>query len=81
MLDHETGTPTCVLQNQQLKLTVMPDNAYPILQLYIPDHRKSIAIENLSGAPDNFNNGIGLIQLAPNEARSFTTSYQVVELL
>ena len=81
ILDHEEGTPACVLQNQQLKLTVMPDKAYPILQLYIPDHRKSIAIENLSGAPDNFNNGIGLILLEPNETRSFTTCYQAEEIL
>jgi aldose 1-epimerase len=69
--------PKCVLQNKSLKLTIQPDKNYPILQVYIPPHRKSIAIENLSGAPDNFNNGLGLILLAPGESKTFTTSYGV----
>ncbi|MES2005102.1 MAG: aldose 1-epimerase [Bacteroidota bacterium] len=69
--------PKCVLQNSQLKLTIEPGKTYPILQLYIPPHRQSIAIENLSGAPDNFNNGIGLILLAANEQKVFRTSYEI----
>lgn len=69
--------PKCVLQNEKLKLTIQPDKTYPILQVYIPPHRKSIAIENLSGAPDNFNNGMGLILLAAGESKSFTTRYMV----
>jgi aldose 1-epimerase len=71
------SNPKCVLQNEKLKLTIQPDKTYPILQVYIPPHRKSIAIENLSGAPDNFNNGMGLILLAPGENRTFTTGYTV----
>lgn len=70
----------CVFSNKQLQLTVLPDKHYPILQVYTPEHRNSIAIENLSGAPDNFNNGIGLLMLVPNEVYQFKTSYQI-ELL
>lgn len=68
----------CRLSNNNFVLEITPDGGYPILQLYIPPERDSIAIENLSGAPDNFNNGIGLIWLQPGEERSFGTKYQVI---
>lgn len=71
---------SCTLRYNSLKLTVTPDAAYPILQVYTPPHRNSIAIENLSGAPDNFNNKIGLRNLRPNEWYAFTTSYQLSSL-
>lgn len=67
----------CVLENDQFRLTIAPGKEYPLLQIYIPPHRNSIAIENLSGAPDNFNNRMGLILLAPGEGKTFTTSYVV----
>ena len=72
--------PQCVLSNDMLRLTVEPDKAYPILQVYTPPDRKSIAIENLSGAPDNFNNGIHLLLLPPDQPKAFTTSYTVTVL-
>ena len=72
--------PKCVLQNAIFKLTVAPDKNYPILQIYIPPQRTSIAIENLSGAPDNFNNGMGLILLQPGVEKTFSTSYSVMAL-
>ncbi|MBU3743048.1 MAG: aldose 1-epimerase [Sediminibacterium sp.] len=67
---------SCVISNGKIRLHILPDNAYPVLQIYIPQHRKSIAIENLSGAPDNFNNGFMLVTLPPHTTASFTTSYQ-----
>ncbi|TAJ47246.1 MAG: aldose 1-epimerase [Chitinophagaceae bacterium] len=73
----DTAAAKCILQNGQLQLTIEPGKNYPILQVYIPAHRNSIAIENLSGAPDNFNNGMGLIMLAPNEQKVFRTSYRI----
>lgn len=57
-------------------LSVFTNNRYPYLQLYTPPHRKSIAIENLSAAPDCFNNGMGLVMLAPNKSQTFTVWYQ-----
>lgn len=57
-------------------ITVTPTHNYPYLQLYTPDDRKSIAIENLSGAPDCFNNKIGLQQLEPQGQIYFETTYQ-----
>ncbi|MBH2005239.1 MAG: aldose 1-epimerase [Sphingobacteriia bacterium] len=69
-----------VLKSRYLQLVVEPDEHYPILQVYTPLSRKSIAIENLSGAPDNFNNGIGLVMLEPNKTHSFSTSYTVTTL-
>lgn len=67
----------CILKNSKLQLMVEPDESYPILQVYTPISRKSIAIENLTGAPDNFNNQIGLIFLEPKKQYSFTTSYTI----
>ena len=45
------------------------------MQFYTPDDRKKIAIENLSSAPDAFNNKMGLQILEPQETINFITSY------
>ena len=57
-------------------IIVNPLHNYPYLQLYTPDDRKSIAIENLSGAPNCFNNKMGLQELEPQAQIYFETSYQ-----
>lgn len=75
LLDPQKEASRCVFSNDHLQLTIEPDVSYPYLQIYTPPSRKSIAIENLTGAPDAFNNGIGLIVLQPLEKRSFTTNY------
>lgn len=67
----------CVLQNDKLKLSILPDATYPFLQVYTPPHRNSIAIENLSATPDAFNNKMGLLLIEPNNEYSFTTTYQI----
>lgn len=71
--------PMLVLRDAEkgLELQVRPDRSYPYLQIYTPPHRKSIAIENLSAAPDAFNNGMGLITLQPGESKTFSTNFQV----
>jgi aldose 1-epimerase len=74
-LDASINQPKCVLSHSGISLTIVPDNSYPFLQVYTPNHRQSIAIENLSGAPDCFNNGIGLRLIEPNASSIFTTSY------
>lgn len=76
---NNTVQPACVLKNitTGLQLTIQPDASYPYLQVYTPPHRKSIAIENLSGAPDAYNNKIGLIILSPQQEKTFTTKYIV----
>jgi aldose 1-epimerase len=58
-------------------LRIEPDARYPYLQIYIPDNRQSIAIENLSAAPDAFNNKIGLLELEPYQQNQFSTSYTI----
>ncbi len=78
--DEVGNTNHCILRNDRIKLTIEPDNSYPVLQVYTPSHRESIAIENLSGAPDNFNNGMGLVLLAPGEKKVFRTCYTVEEV-
>ncbi len=45
---------------------------YNYLQVYTPPHRKSIAIEPMTCAPDAFNNQMGLVILAPQEVMSTT---------
>lgn len=78
-LDPLEGQAACVLRNDAtgLQLSLFPDKSYPYLQLYTPPHRKSIAIENLSAAPDAFNNGMGLVMLKPGHTETFTVYYQV----
>lgn len=68
---------TCTLENNEYKLVVSPDANYSYLQLYTPPHRKSIAIENLSAAPDCFNNKMGLHIMQPQEVWSLETSFQL----
>jgi aldose 1-epimerase len=71
--------PLCVLRDaaQKMQLEIYPDRSYPYLQIYTPPHRQSIAIENLSAAPDAFNNGMGLRVLAAGETAVFETAYQI----
>lgn len=71
--------PMCVLRNPARKIQIEfhPSSSYPYLQIYTPEHRKSIAIENLSAAPNAFNNGIGLKVLEPNEVATFSTSFVI----
>ncbi|WP_127128261.1 aldose 1-epimerase [Pseudoflavitalea rhizosphaerae] len=79
LLDHEEGIPCCVLYNPEnkLQLAFYTNARYPYLQIYTPDHRESIAIENLSGAPNCFNNGMGLIRMAPRQTLTFNLWYQL----
>jgi aldose 1-epimerase len=66
----------CVLENNNYKVLITPDHNYTYLQIYTPPHRKSIAIENLTGAPDSFNNKMGLHIMQPHEIWSLKTQYQ-----
>lgn len=73
------GQPICILQNRKknIQVEIHADESYPYLQFYTPSHRKSIAIENISGAPDAFNNGMGFKTLAPGESSPFKTAYKI----
>ncbi|HYC87180.1 MAG TPA: hypothetical protein VEB86_18235 [Chryseosolibacter sp.] len=75
VLDQSRTQPKCVLSSEKIKVTILPDPSYPYLQIYTPEDRRSIALENLIGAPDCFNNGIGLLMVEPSEKVSFTTNY------
>lgn len=57
-------------------VSIFTNSRYPYLQIYTPRHRKSMAIENLSAAPDCFNNGMGLLMLSPSRSQTFTVWYQ-----
>lgn len=79
MLDFTASHPICILRNQteKIQIEISPDVSYLYLQVYTPNHRRSIAIENLSAAPDAFNNGMGLITLKPGESKKFETSFKI----
>ena len=74
--------PHCTLSDAALGLSlyIYPDRSYPYLQVYTPPHRKSIAIENLSSAPDAFNNQMGLIELGPEDSKGFTTRLRIAAI-
>ncbi|HZK63127.1 MAG TPA: hypothetical protein VFC34_03220 [Puia sp.] len=73
------GRAACTLLNpvNRVAISFFPDKTYPYLQIYTPDDRNSIAIENLSAAPNSLNNGIGLIILEPGHSQTFTTQYKL----
>jgi aldose 1-epimerase len=79
LLEPGSGTAAAILENpgNGLRLGFYPDENYPYLQIYTPADRESIAIENLSSAPDSFNNKMGLIILAPGHLQSFNVVYQL----
>ena len=74
--------PMCVLRNtkENIQVEIHPSRSYPYLQIYTPPHRASIAIENLSAAPDAFNNGMGLITVAAGGSATFETIYKITSL-
>ncbi|CAL1519991.1 aldose 1-epimerase [Chitinophaga sp. MM2321] len=79
LLDFTQAQPLANLHDpvKNINITFFPGTSYPILQIYIPPHRNSIAIENLSGAPNAFNNGLGLVTLAAGESKVFDTRIRV----
>ncbi|HEY5463358.1 MAG TPA: aldose 1-epimerase [Hanamia sp.] len=81
-LDLQECQPLCVLRNAEKNIEVQfsPDESYPYLQIYTPPHRRSIAIENISGTPDAFNNGMGVTTLEPGQSALFKTSYKILLL-
>lgn len=72
----------CILKDekQQLQIEIWADDNYPYLQIYTPPNRQSIAVENLSAAPDAFNNGMGLIMLKPATTVQFAATYKITSL-
>ncbi|MGB8192761.1 MAG: aldose 1-epimerase [Chitinophagaceae bacterium] len=78
VLETTDTQPACMLRNpaNNLLISFFPASGYPYLQIFIPDHRESIAIENISSAPDSFNNGIGLITLRPGHSHTFRVFYK-----
>jgi aldose 1-epimerase len=78
-LKPEIVDAACTISNPAtgLSVTCFPDRSYPYLQIYTPPSRDSIAIENLSGAPDCFNNKMGLLILPPGHSQIFTVRYKV----
>ncbi|MDB5198998.1 MAG: Aldose 1-epimerase [Chitinophagaceae bacterium] len=82
-LNFSEGQPICLLQDtgKKIEIEIHADESYPYLQFYTPPHRNSIAIENISGAPDAFNNGMGLKTLSPGESATFECSYKISLLI
>lgn len=72
-----TNEAACTIEDEKnkLRLTIFPSENYTYLQVYTPTLRNSIAIENLSSAPDAFNNKIGLLVLNAEESKTFTTIF------
>ena len=71
--------PMVVFRNpiKGLQVEIHPSESYPYLQIYTPEHRNSIALENQSAPADSLNNGIGLKVLSPTESATFITKYAV----
>lgn len=79
VLDEGHPQPACTLSDPMsgIYVSFLPEPSYPYLQVYTPPHRRSIAIENLSAAPDAFNSGIGLTRLEPDHTRTYNLRYRI----
>jgi aldose 1-epimerase len=79
LLEDGKTNPACELFNPDngLRISFCTDAGYPYLQIYTPPGRESIAVENLSAAPDCLNNKMGLILLPPGDSQTFTVNYKV----
>ena len=79
LVTRKENEPVCTVSNQAsgISLSFLTDSSYPYLQIFTPGHRKSIAIENLSSAPDCFNNKLGLVTLQTGEIKNFLVEYKV----
>lgn len=77
LIDKKAAQPICTFEDPEtnVKIAVKASQNYPVLQLYTPTERKSLAIETLSSAPDAFNNRIALVLLDPGETKTFSTTY------
>jgi aldose 1-epimerase len=79
ILDFSKEQPICLLRDPEsgLQLEIRADRRYRYLQIYTPAHRKSIALETISAAPDSFNNKMGLEILKAGEGISFHVEYGI----
>ncbi len=69
--------PSCIIKGKKIGIEISSNHNYPYLQIYTPPHRQSIAIENLSAAPDAFNNKMGLLYIEPNKEYEFSATYKL----
>jgi aldose 1-epimerase len=76
-----TGQPMCSLKDMKNNIQVEfhPSQSYPYLQIYTPPDRKSIAIENLSGTPDGFNNN-SFQTLEPGHSSLYNVTYKITRI-
>lgn len=68
------------LIGKNYQLTITPIKNYPFLQVFIPNHKQNIAIENLSAIPNCFNNKIGLNILQPKESIDYEVVYCIEKI-
>jgi aldose 1-epimerase len=80
LLDFSRHSALATLRDPQKRVLIhfFPEPCYPVLQIYIPANRNSIAIEHLTGAPNAFNNGMGLVTLEPGEEKVFSTAITAI---
>ena len=71
------GKPAASLSGEGLCVRIFPGRTLPYIQVFIPDHRENVALECVSGVPDCFNSGKGLMLLQPKEKYSFCTVYHL----
>lgn len=75
---YSLAAATCSLKTESYTLTfAFDDAADTYLQVYTPPHGKSIAIEPMTCVANSFNSGLGLKELLPQAADSWTIQMDV----
>lgn len=79
VLEENIHQPACSVTDleDKIRVNIYAKKNYPFLQIFIPDNRSAIAIENLSSIPDSFNNAVGLSVLEPSQSKEFVCVYEI----
>jgi aldose 1-epimerase len=79
----QDGLFEITMQCDEKKLTYWQETGnkkYNFVQLFTPPSRDCLAIEPMTCAPDAFNNGLGLVNLAPDEELSGAFGFSITKL-
>lgn len=77
--DPETANEEEKIMTRFGNYEIYQGSSMKVLQVYIPEDRKSIAIESQTAIPNSFNNGYGLITLEPTHSIQHNFGFKIIQ--
>ncbi len=78
--DGENHYTTLLVDIEEQRALVVSQMGGKYLQVYTPDHRRFIAIEPMTCAPNAFNNGMGLAVISPGQVLELAIDFRLVSI-